>query len=447
MNKQLKNYRAESFNGSKPPGIRSLANESGAALIIALLLMLVMMTLVPVALQMTSGEMDRTTDFQEDPQLFSLAEAGMEHAMSTLKASDLDTILAGPDGDPTATTDNGTVAGVGDTADATPFTWMGTPYDDVAFGTEGGTYYFRVYDNDDGDGDLDKDADGLGFIESVGVSANGTTKIMRSMLHKVKVAMPPAAVTVVGPTTEIEIETANFIIAGVYPGTMNGYAMDGTEDTECAGKNGMALESPGPVEIELDPLDLDEGSETPCATATCVKLELDSDGSEITGIGGGSVGNPDIVAGQTSLTALDAAKLFRQLTVIETPDYVYDELRPQTDVTFGSPTAPVVVYISDELRVEANMTGYGVLIVNEELEVDDPGFLTWYGMVLFGACPTCSEFEFEPDKALIYGSVVVGGEEIEIEESGIVRYSCAAIEMANGVFDNVFSIISWEEIT
>jgi hypothetical protein len=48
MSKHLKDYRTESFNGNKTPGIRSLANESGTALIVALLLMAVMITLVPV---------------------------------------------------------------------------------------------------------------------------------------------------------------------------------------------------------------------------------------------------------------------------------------------------------------------------------------------------------------------------------------------------------------
>ncbi|TDJ50068.1 MAG: hypothetical protein E2O45_03530 [Nitrospina sp.] len=56
MNKHLKNYRTESFNGSKPFGIRSLANESGAALIMALILLAVMITLVPVALEISPAD-------------------------------------------------------------------------------------------------------------------------------------------------------------------------------------------------------------------------------------------------------------------------------------------------------------------------------------------------------------------------------------------------------
>ena len=454
MNKHLKNHRTESFNGGKPPGIRSLANESGAVLVVALLLMAVMIILIPVAMRMTTGEIGRSTDFKQDRELFYLAEAGLEHGISALRASELDTILAGPDGlshtnpNHPRNDDNGTVAGIGDTADATPFTWMGTPYDDVAFGTQGGTYYFRVYDNDDGDADLNTDVDGLGFVESVAVSADGTTKTMRAMLHKVKVAMPPGAVTVFGPTADIDFDTDTFSVHGVFPGTMNGYAIDGTEDTSCPGKNGVAIEAPGPIEIKGDIFDNSDEDTSACGGDACVRLQFDSDGSEIIGIGGGTPGNPDVVAGQTSLTSLDAAELFNQLTVAQTPDFVYDDYRPDTPVTFGSPTDPVVVYITDELRVEDDvMTGYGVLIVNDEVEVDDPGFLNWTGIVLFGACPTCSDFEFEPDNALITGSVVVGGEDIEIEDNGIVRYSCAAIELANGVFDNAFSIISWKEIS
>ena len=443
MNKHLENYRTESFNGNKPPGIRSLTNESGSALIVALLIMAALITLVPVVMNQSTGEMDRAANFKQDREVFYLAEAGLEHGLSALKASDLKTILNGPDGDNTATADNGTVAGVG-----TPVTWNGNLYNEMSFGN--GTYKFRVYDNNDEDGDLTTDADSLGFIESIGISADGTTKIMRALIHKIKLAMPPAAVTMVGPIAEIEVDHADFTVEGAFPGTMNGYAIDGTEDTTCAGKNGMAIEAPGPLEFKGDITETTDWDATPCTEASCIRFRMDSTGAEITGIGGGTVGNPDIVLGQTSLTSLDAAKLFRQLTVVETPDYSWSEYQPTTDVTFGSPTNPVVVYVSNELEVgSVTMTGYGILIVNEEVEVDAPGFLNWTGIVLFGVCPTCipDEFEMEADNALIYGSVIVGGEEIEFEEAGTIRYSCEAIAIANGVFNNVFSVIAWEEIT
>ena len=246
MNKHLKYYRTERFNGSKLPGIGSLSNESGvAALIVALLIMAAVITLVPVVMNQSTGEMDRAANFKQDREVFYLAEAGLEHGLSALKASDLKTILNGPDGDNTATADNGTVAGVG-----TPVTWNGNLYNEISFGS--GTYKFRLYDNNDEDGDLTTDVDGLGFIESVGISADGTTKIMRAMLHKVKGMMPAAAVTVIGPTADLEIDTDNFIVEGAFPGTTNGFLMDGTEDTTCDGVNGMAMEAGGPIEYKGD---------------------------------------------------------------------------------------------------------------------------------------------------------------------------------------------------
>ncbi|MEE8268685.1 MAG: pilus assembly PilX N-terminal domain-containing protein, partial [Nitrospinaceae bacterium] len=121
MNMNLKNYRTERFNGNKPPGIRSLTNESGVALVFALLLMAVMITLVPASMRLTTVEMDRSTNFTDSRELFYLAEAGLEHGKSIVATNAIDDLLAGPDGDKTTLGDNGTVAGVGDTADATPF--------------------------------------------------------------------------------------------------------------------------------------------------------------------------------------------------------------------------------------------------------------------------------------------------------------------------------------
>lgn len=64
MKKYIKNNKIKSINERTLVAPRSLANQSGAALVTALLLMLVMVTMVPVAMQLTSGEFDRTADFE-----------------------------------------------------------------------------------------------------------------------------------------------------------------------------------------------------------------------------------------------------------------------------------------------------------------------------------------------------------------------------------------------
>ncbi len=199
MNKHLKNYKIEDFNGSKSSGIRTLANESGVALITALLFMVVLIALVPAAISLTTGEMDRTGDFEENREAFFLAEAGLEHAKYLTGQSTLRLVLKGPDDLITAVTgtaadddDNGTF-GAG-----TLFTGPdGFVYDEVTY--KGNTYYIRAWDNDDGDGDLTKDFDHMIFLSAVGIVDNTTTSVETLVYNPP--GLPVAAVTTNGDTT------------------------------------------------------------------------------------------------------------------------------------------------------------------------------------------------------------------------------------------------------
>ena len=160
MNIHLKNDKSEKFNnkGRKPSAIRALANESGAAMIVALLLMVVMITLIPAAMELTSGEFQRTTDFSKDREAFFIADAGIEHAKAVFAANTIDDVLFGTDQDLTTFTDNGTFTDDSGTAPTsiTGSTAVNTTskidtgahdYTQVAY--NGGTYLIRVWDNDD----------------------------------------------------------------------------------------------------------------------------------------------------------------------------------------------------------------------------------------------------------------------------------------------------------
>lgn len=109
MNNHIKNNRTWGVNEKKGIECRSLANESGVALIVALMLMLVMLTMVPAALQLTSGEFDRTETFQENREALAIAEAGLEHAKTMVQYNSANDILDGPDDDHATTADNGTL--------------------------------------------------------------------------------------------------------------------------------------------------------------------------------------------------------------------------------------------------------------------------------------------------------------------------------------------------
>ncbi len=167
----------------------SVQNESGAALVIALLLMMVMITLVPTAMQLTTGEMDRTANFTDSRELFYLAEAGLEHSKSLVETVGVKSVLAGPDNAVSTTPsdsvndDNGTF-NVG-----TQTSLNGNEYSAVPF--NGKTYYIRAFDNDDGDLDPTIDTDGLIFLSAVGIADNSTATV-QSLVHNPPTTAPGA---------------------------------------------------------------------------------------------------------------------------------------------------------------------------------------------------------------------------------------------------------------
>ena len=157
---------------------QSLYNESGIALISALLLMVVMIALVPVAIHLTTAEIGRTQDFKENREAFFVAEAGLEHAKYLTEQSTLRATLAGPD-DIISTTpsdpendDNGTF-GL-----ATPVSLPvddGNLYDVMVF--NGNTYYIRASDNEDGDGNPAQDRDNMIILSAVSIVDDTTTAV------------------------------------------------------------------------------------------------------------------------------------------------------------------------------------------------------------------------------------------------------------------------------
>ena len=391
--------------------LASARNESGAALVVALLLLVVIAVAVPVAMNMTSQDFGRTTNYTDSKELFYLAEAGLEHTKSLIRKGNIDIILAGPDGDRSLVADNGTLAGVGDSPDDTPYVWNGLPYDDVTF--SGGTYYLRVFDNDDGDGDLFSDTDNLIFIDSVGVNANGDTKTLRAMVRLYNPDFP-GAVSFGGPVTMIEVEGiedadddhhddsdghGDFDFLGAHPDSGYGYgfAIDGTSDVNCTAKAGISTESAGPVQYLVEPDDDDdhEDDHADCTSATCIELE-DGAGPNIQGMGGTT---PNVTTDQTTFTQAEALEMWTSLTAPGVPDYttVVD------GGAYGTASNPAIVHISGaEILDSKNITGTGILIIDsesDEMEFEG-GSLQWNGIVLVNACPTCAaleELEFEDD--------------------------------------------------
>ncbi len=425
---------------------RSFQNESGVALVVALLLMAVMIALVPAALQLTTGEIDRTATFKDDRELFYLAEAGLEHGKSLVKDTDLNTLLAGPDGDKSTLTDNGTVAGVGDTADATPFTWNGIPYDDVTLGTQG-TYYIRVYDNDDGDNDPATDSDDLVYIDSVGVNAEGARKLLSALVHRFT-PLPstlPAAVTLTGPTSIISASGNDF---NVYGGTGvggDGYGIDGLPDATCTGQYAVTTEAIGALQ------QVGDNNEAACTAAACMAANPVAYDNFV----GTDGGVPSVGTSQTEFTGVEAEALRDQLVnAPSVPDLSFSgyTIAGPIDGPWGTQANPIIVHFDDAATINGSIHGYGVLIVDGDLDIS--GTLIWDGIIIIGACstctcPTCPGTLVGTGSATVHGAVVVGNAinaTANFTGSADIFYSCEGIAIANSVIEPVFSVVAWNEV-
>ncbi len=191
-----KNKSTPNFNGIKALTGRVLNNESGFAMVTALLLMVVMISVVPAALQLSTGEMDRAGNFKENREAFFVAEAGLEHAKFLTEAGSIRAALAGPDDLVTATPSDSENDDNGTFGLAAP---VALPVDDgFVYDTavlNGNTYYIRAFDNNDGDGDLTKDLDNMVFLSAVGI-VDGTTTVQALVYNPP--GLPTSAVTTNG---------------------------------------------------------------------------------------------------------------------------------------------------------------------------------------------------------------------------------------------------------
>jgi hypothetical protein len=424
---------------------RLLNSDEGAALILALIFIVAILAMVPVALRMFTSDSARTVSYTDSRTNFYIAEAGLELAKSTiLGASDITTLFKGPDGSSAAATDNGTIPNTGSVVALIGADGASHQYTQVSF--NGGTYAVRIWDNDDGDSNLFADADGLVNIESIG-AYNGKTKILQAMTSKFSLppSQFPSAVTLVGATTMTTAQAAGFEVAG---GNPFGVDINGNADSSCPGKNGIATESTGtPVSTTTS-----KGKVVPCPStvATCVNISTSS-AKEITGISGNqtdSTGNSigSFTTGETSFTSTDSLKLWQTLTPVATSKYVGNTTLSGT-ATYGTATAPQVVYITGDGTLSGNISGTGVLIVDGNLSIT--GSLDWDGIILVGACTTCNGDLTGTGSANIKGAMVIGNAidaGANFTGSATIEYSCQAINQANGVFSSTFKTASWNEV-
>lgn len=475
----------------KPSIGRVWHNESGAALIMALLLMVAMISIIPVAMHMTSADIKRTDNFKDSREAFFIADAGMEHVKAIYQSTGSNTVLWGTDESLTATTDNGTFTDVGGTpiieivgsttANGVTSAIDGATHNYTQVAFNGGTYQIRIWDNDDEAmlepdcpspcADSDPlwnqanedwvDRDGVVFVESIGTSADGTVKTIYGTLKRKNfpASSIPAAMTLVGPKATYRSNSNAGKVKGADSAGGSGFKIDGTSDTDCNGKEGVVMEAentPGggdwtnltnPNANSDDLAACVAGASNACFGWSPANSQADVEGTA-----------SDIVTGSTVFTALDAEKLFDDFVVDNVPDQTLSVPSTGGDITnWGTKKNPVVIHVTSDLDLTGS-TGYGVLVVDGNLNLG--GNVVWNGIVIVSGCDDCEGSLTGSGGFTVNGALILGNDgnqaappfnpTVTISDYGGTanyNYSCEGIDVANGAFGDSFAVVTWNEIT
>lgn len=435
----------------------TVRGESGAALIMAMLFMIVIVLLVAGVTSMTVSDFGRVANYTDSRRAFYITEAGIETGKFYLRSQDFDDFLTGPDGlkneanlSHSDNDDNGLIhdgsSDPGGVLQGTEVTIDGNKYSQFNF--DNGTYNVRVFDNQDETTNAPyTDTDNMLVIESIGITEDGTQKRIIAAYRKYDLEQDfPAAVTMVGPVASITAGGNIEIDAGDanYAWDLNGYAVhtgspasrNPNQDTDCPSQNAISTQDTG---WTYQPSDWAGGSEN------------GFNGKDNTA----AVNNglPDVGVAQTTFSDEDSETM--RLELMGYCDTCYTgrfadgaggTVEVFTGETFGTLADPEITYIDGNAKMAGGTKGAGVLIVDGNFDVN--GQFDWAGVIIIGGCATCwGELQGTGD-AKIYGALVVGN---AIDGAGsftgsaLIYYSCDAVDIAHDVFNNTFKKVGWHE--
>lgn len=374
-----------------------LKDFRGMALITSILLTAILMTLTGASLFFSQLDLKMASNHKLGSEAFYIAEAGIERAYVEVSSKNLNSVLAGVDGNKNNTTDNGILA-FGASA---PFA--------------GGTYEVKVTDNDDGDGDSWHDTDGKVYITSTGKFA-GSTRVIRVLVSRANLDFN-AAITVIDEKCRTQ---------------QGGSAVvDGHDFTYNPSQQDKPIQGSGPNVHAI--------------ARSCTTNNDDiQKPNQITGSGI----SPDITSDIGSLTLASVRSVRDEM--ISRADIVYHGSTTLNGGTLGTRDKPKITYVDDTLVLEGNVTGAGFLIVDKDFEVK--GNFAYEGIILVGICPTCPGRIHGTGNAKMYGATVLANptsshdEEARIENmtgNSSIYYSTYGIDLA---LKRTFKTLGWQEL-
>ena len=156
-------------------------------------------------------------------------------------------------------------------------------------------------------------------------------------------------------------------------------------------------------------------------------LDALSNGQYDNVIGAGD--DPSVAA----LNSFDVDRLNNNIVpaILAQPNVVTNPSIHGNDV-FGTTTVPQITYFTGDVRLNGNVSGAGILVVNQSLEIlgnlDFTGLIIVRGQTTIGRDRTDTEFT---GSAVITGAIWTADLDLTIGGNALIRYSSEALEMAN----------------
>lgn len=431
-----------------------VADEKGIFLITSLMMVAILGMLSSIIVMAINTDVKISGNYKTYKQTFNIADAGIEHAKSELKTAVFDNVL------------NGTHSG------APGILSFGT---DTAFAN--GIYSVTVEDDDDGDGDTTDDSNGRVIITSIGtLLTGGSKKSIQIIANKIPFTETPSAFFF--PDNDNGETDSDRLVLGsgnaIDPDTDNGTEVGNVvKDVYITGQDtldGSTNAGDGPMPDRMgiasqEAFRVQGGSQDPAVLAVMGFMgELIYHKSNLpdydrTVFDGGTSADWGEGGGIDGPTEDDIKEYVAFLSDVDRRDIFVPSSKnklSQTSLTdFGTSSGPKITYIEGNFEIDADITGYGILIVEGKFGIQASRFE--YHGVIFIVCT--GQFELNSSTSIVdvWGALLMlnydeagctgasGEERLAVKKGTLhVYFSSDAIsKYADGL---TFTTDSWREL-
>jgi hypothetical protein len=366
-------------------------NERGVALITVLLLLLIITPLAAMAFLQAHTDWLLERNLLAEQEAFYVAEAGLEHAVGSIRpGTPVASLWTGPDGIE-GTADDGVFAFEGGTP---------APFPDPPL-----RYDVRVERRDRGVG-----------LVSTGLGRHGTQKTVRGIVDQSPLPFTPGAVSAQADVLRFDLGGAGFRLLG----------LDHKLSDAPGSPSGSAPAVPG-LSVATD------------SAAVALRREL---GVEAAARVQGAGGTPSIAGG----TTLDVDALVRAASqrgdVVALP-----MLQASEQVVLGDYVMPQVTVVSGDADISGTVDGTGILIVQGALRVS--GNFRFNGLVVAGGDVAFGSTSTAAVRGALWHAAARDAR-VDFLGRGEVAYSSEALQLVDASFPTLLPhdviLLGWEEV-